>query len=102
MRYKGARDVIRQLRSVLWSWFEHWKQNTFKHKEKVRGTFKLLILTWARRHTQTAMQRWKSACDMVAYETQLRYHQETMLENSELDLQIKLLQGEQKKRDEKV
>lgn len=52
VRYKGTRDVIKQLRSVLWSWFEHWKNATFKHKEKVRTTFKMMVITWARRFTQ--------------------------------------------------
>ena len=51
IRYKSTRDVIKQLRSVLWSWFEHWKNSTFKHKEKVRTTFKMMVLTWARRFT---------------------------------------------------
>ena len=39
---------------------------------------------------------------MNAYETQVKYHQETLLENSELEIQIKLLQSEQNKRSEKV
>ncbi len=74
VKYKGARDVIRQLRSVLWSWFEHWKSYTFKHKEKVKTSFKLMVITWMRRHTQAAMQKWKAACDFSVYETHLKYH----------------------------
>lgn len=101
-RYKSARDVVRQLRSVLVSWFEHWKGYTFKHKDKVKSTFKMMVITWLRRFMGQAMQRWKKHCDFSAFETQFHEQQRTLLENSELDLQIRLLQEEQGKRAEKL
>ena len=102
VKYKSVRDVVRQLRCILWSWFEHWKNYTFKHKEKIRTTFKMSVITWMRRFMGQAMHRWKVACDMTAYETQYQEHQKTLLENSELDIQIRMLRDEQDKRNEKM
>ena len=55
-----------------------------------------------RRFMGQAMHRWKVACDMTAYETQYQEHQKTVLENSELDIQIRMLKDEQDKRNEKM
>lgn len=102
VKYKSARDIIRQLRCKLWSWFEHWKNYTFKHKEKVRTNFKIMVITWMKRNLGQAIQRWKKACDGIAVEMQTRAHQETMLENEELQGQIEALLGEQNKRSERM
>ena len=98
VKYKSARDIVKQLRTNVWSWFEHWKNYTFKHKDKVRTNFKIMVITWMKRNLGFAMQQWKKSCDGMAIEMQTRAHQETMLENEELQGQIENLQREQNKR----